>query len=131
MILVVLVINASMSVVFANEGFIRISEAEKSVDAIENVVTTTDAVDCISRNEESYFVNLDGINVSIPKNGDSSIEMDINAKTQISMRLPSEVSASAGILTENGTVVYHDEKEKFDMVLCQDLVQVKMRFSSS
>lgn len=87
------------------------ANAKSSVAMVENVVGLHDMITNVSENEENYIAEVEGFDVSIPKDGGDSIEAELDTGEKFSMLLPKEVANSEGVLTKDATVVYDSNQE--------------------
>lgn len=89
--------------------------AENIAECIENIIGTDDVNNDILETKDNYIAESDSlfseneeIDIYIPKDGDGEIE-EVLSEDQISMSLPSEVTTSHGIITDNGTVIFDSD----------------------
>ncbi|MCL1948461.1 MAG: hypothetical protein FWF59_01825 [Turicibacter sp.] len=89
-----------------------VSEAEGIANLIESVTGTEEIVDFTSTRIYSAVYESEGLELRIPRDGESSISIDeINTENFIEMYLPSEFLESEGVITSEGTIVYTSPEE--------------------
>lgn len=102
----------------AQSGFAEVDETQGGKEvATEDVAIIMESYigedqinDDVELENGEFSVNDSDMEVSIPENGDEVIVIQMEEGT-IKMGLPDEVSNEAGILSENGTVIYDPDAE--------------------
>lgn len=77
---------------------------------INKIVETEDMVNRLSETRNGYIPSMENVNISIPKYGRDNIKL-VAGEEQIEMKLPEEVLASKGLVSEDGYVMYQTEEE--------------------
>lgn len=110
-----IVFASNLSMAFANDlskgGLHNQDNIEEQIESINASVDTESVVDEYSESGDKYKAEVAGADVYIAQDGNGEIELDLNgSEDSLNMALPKEVKNSEAIESNDGTILYNDEK---------------------
>lgn len=100
-------IVSTSSVTFAAES---VNEeqiiAEHKADVVEEIVGTETVCADLEESNTAFLMDSEEIVITVPKEGDGEIVLDIEGGEAIGMSLPEEAENAKGVITDEGTIIY-------------------------
>ncbi|MCI7680482.1 hypothetical protein ACQQ9V_06515 [Hornefia butyriciproducens] len=85
--------------------------AESIADTIDKLAGTSEINMNILKTESTYIAEGNGVDIEIPVRGNAPVIAAMDEGEDIVMNLPEQVSSGEGLITDDGTVVYHSADE--------------------